>query len=45
LQQYKKDDWRGNRIKQREIKYALKKYLSADKVDAIFEKITNQQEY
>jgi len=41
----KKDDWRGNKIKEREIKYTLKKHIPADKVDDIFKIVKNQQEY
>ncbi|MEN8220840.1 MAG: type I restriction endonuclease subunit R [Pseudomonadota bacterium] len=45
IQSTKKDDWRGNKIKEREIKYTLKKHIPADKVDDIFKIVKNQQEY
>ncbi len=41
----KKDDWRGNKIKEREVKYTIKKHLPADKVDEIFKIVKNQAEY
>jgi len=41
----KKDDWRGNKIKEREVKYTIKKHIPVDKVDDIFEIVKNQAEY
>ena len=42
----KKDNWRGSRIKQREVKNAIKKYLpDADEVNRIFEIVKEQSEY
>jgi len=42
----KKDGWRGNRIKERELRYAIRRQLddNAD-VDRVFELVTNQREY
>lgn len=42
----KKDNWRGSKIKQREVKNAIKKHLfDTDEVNRIFEIIKNQAEY
>jgi type I restriction enzyme, R subunit len=42
----KKDNWRGSKIKQREVKNAIKKYLTdEDEVNRIFEIVKNQAEY
>jgi type I restriction enzyme R subunit len=41
----KKDGWRDNKIKEREIKYTIKNNLPRDKVDKIFEIVKNQAEY
>ncbi|MFV9631561.1 MAG: type I restriction endonuclease subunit R [Methanosarcinales archaeon] len=42
----KKDGWRGNIIKEREIKYAIRKHIDDDtEVDRIFELVKNQSEY
>ena len=42
----KKDDWRGNRIKEREVWYVIRKYLTDDgEVQRIFELVRNQGEY
>ena len=47
----KADSWRGNRIKEREVRIAVKKALVAfgikdkNKVDSIFELVKNQNEY
>ena len=42
----KKDNWRGSKIKQREVKNAIKKHLDdADEINKIFEIVKNQQEY
>lgn len=42
----KKDEWRGSKIKEREVKYAIKKYVHDDEeVERVFELIRNQSEY
>ena len=42
----KKDSWRGNKIKEREVKYAIGKYISdSDELDRIFDLVKNQKEY
>lgn len=42
----KKDNWRGSKIKQREVKNAIKKHLrDLDEVNRIFEIVKNQAEY
>jgi len=42
----KKDDWRGNRIKEKEVLYAIKKHVKdEEKLKKIFEIIKNQPEY
>ena len=41
----KKDGWRGNRIKEREVAYVVKKHVPEDQVDDILELIKNQSEY
>jgi type I restriction enzyme R subunit len=42
----KKDGWRGNIIKEREVKYAIRKHVDDDtEVDRIFELVKNQNEY
>ena len=42
----KKDDWRGNKIKEREVKYAIKKHIKEDEeAERIFELVKNQSEY
>jgi type I restriction enzyme R subunit len=42
----KKDGWRGNIIKEREVKYAIRKHVDDDtEVDRIFELVKNQSEY
>ncbi len=41
----KKDDWRGNVIKEREVKYIITQYVPAADVDRIFELVRNQSEY
>src|SRR6476661_6135719 len=46
IRQTKKDAWRGNKIKEREVKSAIKKHLdSPEKVDIIFEIVKNQSDY
>lgn len=42
----KKDGWRGNIIKEREVKYAIKKHIKDDaEADRVFELVKNQNEY
>lgn len=42
----KKDNWRGSKIKQREVKNAIKKHLAAaDEANRIFEIVKEQKEY
>jgi type I restriction enzyme R subunit len=42
----KKDDWRGHRVKEKEVKYAIKSVLhDPDQVEKIFELVKNQREY
>ncbi len=42
----RKDDWRGNRIKEKEVLYAIKKHIKdEEKLKKIFEIIKNQPEY
>lgn len=42
----KKDSWRGNRFKEKEVRNALKKHISdPGQLDAIFELVWNQDEY
>ena len=42
----KKDNWRGSKIKQREVKNAIKKHLTdADELNRIFEIVKEQKEY
>jgi len=42
----KKDDWRGNRIKEREVRYVIRRYVTdAAEIQRIFELIRNQSEY
>lgn len=42
----KKDAWRGNKIKEREVKNTIKKYINPpEKLDIIFEIVKNQNEY
>ncbi|MFO5529523.1 MAG: restriction endonuclease subunit R, partial [Cuspidothrix sp.] len=44
--QTKKDGWRGNKIKEREVKNAIKKHLdSQEDCDRIFEIVKSQSEY
>ena len=46
IRKTKKDSWRGNKIKERELKNAIKKHLpSPENLEDIFEIIKNQQEY
>ncbi|MEA3326083.1 MAG: HsdR family type I site-specific deoxyribonuclease, partial [Chloroflexota bacterium] len=41
----KKDGWRGNKIKEREVTWVIKKHVPEDQVDEILELIKNQIEY
>ncbi len=42
----KKDGWRGDLIKEREVKYAIGKHIDDDdEVDRVFELVKNQSEY
>lgn len=42
----KKDGWKGNKIKEREVRNAIKKHLKEDaEVNRIFELVKNQNEY
>lgn len=41
----KKDGWRGNKIKEREVKFIIKKHLPDDEVNRVFEIVKNQSEY
>ncbi len=46
IQQTKKDGWRGNRIKERELRYAIQKVLQEETlVNQIFELVKHQDEY
>jgi type I restriction enzyme R subunit len=41
----KKDGWRGNKIKEREVRYVIAKHVPEDQVDETFELIKNQRDY
>jgi type I restriction enzyme, R subunit len=42
----KKDGWKGNKIKEREVKNAIRKFLSDEnELDRIFEIVKNQSDY
>ncbi len=42
----KKDDWRGTVIKEREVKYAIKKHIKdSDELERIFDIVKNQPDY
>ena len=46
IRRTKKDNWRGNVIKEREVRYAIYKYVpSQDEVERIFEIVKKQVEY
>jgi type I restriction enzyme, R subunit len=46
IRETRRDSWRGNRIKEREVRYAIRKHLQEDaEVDLIFELVRNQREY
>lgn len=41
----KKDSWRGNKIKEREVIYVINKHVKDDDVERIFEIVKNQKDY
>lgn len=41
----KKDGWRGNIVKEREVKSVVRRHVPADQVDTIFDLIYNQTDY
>ena len=41
----KKDSWRGNKIKEREVRIAIRKHVPDERVDEIFELVKNQNDY
>jgi len=46
IQQTKKDGWRGNKIKEREVRYAIQKVLQEETLaNQIFELVKHQDEY
>jgi len=46
VRRVKQDGWRGNRLREKEVKLAVKKVLPADfDLDTLFELIKNQREY
>lgn len=45
VRETKRDGWKGDRIKEREVKYAIADLLPEEKVDEIFELVKNQQDY
>lgn len=46
IRKTKKDSWRGNKIKEREVKNAIKQHLdSLEDCDRIFEIVKSQSEY
>jgi len=45
LRATKKDGWRGNKIKEREVTWVIKKHVPDEQVDEILELIKNQVEY
>ncbi len=46
VRKVKQDGWRGNRLRERELKLAVKKVLPSDfNLDAVFDLIKNQREY
>ena len=45
LRATKKDGWRGNKIKEREVAYVVKHHVPDERVDEILELIKNQPEY
>ena len=46
IRRTKKDSWRGNKIKEKEIRFAIRRHLSdLIQVDRVFDLIWNQNEY
>jgi type I restriction enzyme, R subunit len=46
IRQTKKDNWRGNRIKEKEVRYVIRRQLKDDALtEQIFELVKNQSEY
>jgi len=46
VRETKKDGWRGNRIKEKEVRYAIRRHLDDEaQVDAIFDLVVHQDEY
>jgi type I restriction enzyme, R subunit len=46
IRQTKKDGWRGQKVKEREVKYAIKKHVtSEEEANLIFEIVKSQNEY
>jgi type I restriction enzyme R subunit len=43
----KKDDWRGHKVKEKEVRYAVKRVLNDDDelTDTVFELVKNQSDY
>jgi type I restriction enzyme R subunit len=41
----KKDNWRGNKFKEREVRIAITEHLPEEKVDEILELVKNQRGY
>ena len=41
----KKDAWRGNKIKEREVRFAIRRHIPDARVDEIFELVKNQNDY
>lgn len=42
----KKDSWRGNKIKEKQVRYAIAKHIFDEKeLDRIFDLVKNQKEY
>lgn len=46
IRETKKDDWRGNKIKEKEVRYVIRKYIpDEDEAEHIFDMVKNQREY
>jgi type I restriction enzyme R subunit len=46
IRQTKKDGWRGNRIKEREVRYVIRQHVCDEaETERIFELVKNQSEY
>lgn len=41
----KKDDWRNNPIKKKEVRYTIARHVTVEEVETIFEIVVNQREY